>query len=135
MADSGANGGEVPAVQELSIIDGIAELQSLDKTARIKNCSQLFNYFTANVFQKYSESDEIHLIVHRYDVPVSLKSAKRVRRQGDQDLVYSNITQSTHIGKVKMKRHLSHCMTKMEPTGYVEGKTLQHAEPMESVLS
>ncbi|KAK3753092.1 hypothetical protein QZH41_010830, partial [Actinostola sp. cb2023] len=77
---------------------------------------------------QYIESDEIHLVFDRYDVPMSLKSATRVRRQGFQDPVYYRITDSTHIGKLQMKTLLSHNNTKMELTEYLARKTLEHAE-------
>ena len=44
----------------------------------------LAEHFKEKVLQKYFESDELHLVFDRYDVPFSLKSATRVRRQGDQ---------------------------------------------------
>jgi len=121
--------GEVPAVQEkVSIVDGMTELQSLHKPTWIATCSQLAEHFTDHLFQQYIESDEIHLVFDRYDVPMSLKSATRVRRQGFQDPVYYRITDSTHIGKLQMKRLLSHNNTKMELTEYLARKTLEHAE-------
>ena len=128
-ADSVAESGEVPTVQEkVSIVGGMAELQSLNKSAWITTCSQLAEHFTNKLFQKYSERDEIHLVFDRYDVPMSLKSATSVRRQGDLDSVYYKITDTTHISKVQMKRLLSHNTTKMKLTGYLARKALEHAE-------
>ena len=120
---------EAPAVRmKVSIIDGMAELQSLNKPPGITSCSQLADHFTDQLFQKYDGSDEIHLVFDRYDVPLSVKSATRVRRQGDQDPVYYRITDSTQIGKVQMKRLLSHNKTKMELTEYLAKKSLERAE-------
>ena len=62
-ADSAAESREVPTVQErVSIVDGMTELQSLNKPAWITTCSQLAEHFTNKLFQKYSERDEIHLV-------------------------------------------------------------------------
>ena len=74
-----------PQVQ-VAIVDVMAEVQSLDKPDWIKNCAQQAENFCNRIFQKYSGSDEVRLIFDRYDLPLSLKSATRVKRQGGQDL-------------------------------------------------
>ena len=99
---------------KVAIVDGMAEVQSLDKPDWIKNCAQLAENFCNRIFQKYSGSDEVRLIFDRYALPLSLKSATRVRRQGGQDPVYYRISDSTHIAKVPLKRLLSHTKTKIE---------------------
>ena len=53
------------------IVDGMAELQSLDKPAVITTCAHLAEHFTEKVPQKYVESDELHLVFDRYDFPLS----------------------------------------------------------------
>ena len=118
-----------PSMQgKVSIVDGMAEFQSLDKPTWITTCSQLAEHYMNQLLRKCSESDEIHVVFDRYDVELSLKSATRVRRQGGQDPVYYWITDSTHIGKVPMKKLLSHNKTKMELTEYLARKALDHAE-------
>ena len=62
------------------IVDGKAELQSLRKPATITTCARLADHFTNQLFQRYSESDELHLVFDKYDVALSLKSATRERR-------------------------------------------------------
>ena len=114
--------------KKVVIVDGMAELQSLDKPAVIATCAHLAEHFTEKVLQKYVESDELHLVFDRYDFPLSLKSATRVRRQGDQHSVYYRVTDSTHIAKVPMKRLLSHERTKMELTEYLSAKVIQRSE-------
>ena len=42
--------------------------------------------------------------------------------------MYYRITDSTHIGKVAMKKLFSHNKTKLELTGYLARKALDHAE-------
>jgi len=79
-------------------------------------------------FEPCGDSDELHLVFDRYDVPLPLKSATRIRRQGDQHPVYYRITDSTHIAKVTMKRLLSHERTKMELTEYISAKVIQRSE-------
>lgn len=88
--------------------DGMAELQSLHKPAIITTCAHPAEHFTEQVLEKYSHSDELHLVFERYGISLFLQSATRVRRQGDQHPVYYRITDSTHISKVTMKRLLSH---------------------------
>ena len=56
--------------RKVVVVSGMAELQSLDKQAE---------HFTEKVLQKYFESDELHLVFDRYDFPLSLRSATRVR--------------------------------------------------------
>lgn len=51
--------------QEVSIIDGMAVLQSLDKPDWIKSCSDLADHFTAHIFEKYNSSDEVRLVFDR----------------------------------------------------------------------
>ena len=113
---------------KVSIVDGMAELQSLDKPTWITTCSQLANHYINQLLQKCSESEEIHVVFDRYDVELSLKSATRVRRQGGQDPVYYRVTDSTHLGKVPMKKLLSRNKTNMELTEYLARKALDHAE-------
>ena len=116
--------------KKVVIADGMAEVQSLDKPPVITSCAHLAEHFTEKVLQKYYESDELHLVFDRYDVPFSLKSATRVRRQGDQQPIYYPVTDSTHIAKVPMKRLLSHERTKVELTEYLSAKMIQRSECM-----
>jgi len=101
---------------KVTILDGIAELQSLDKPDWIKNCSQIADHLNSRIFQKYAHSDELRLVFDRYDLMLSLKAATREIRQGSQDPVYYKITDTTQIARVPMKRLLSHTRTKMELT-------------------
>lgn len=113
---------------KVCIVDAMAEVQSLSKPDWIRNCSQLAEHFCKHITLKFSAFDEIRLIFDRYDVPLSLKSATRFRRQGGQDPVYYRITNSTHIAKVSMRRLLSDTRTKMELTTYLSEKVLEDAE-------
>ena len=125
---------EVRVLKKVVIVDGMAELQSLDKPAVITTCVNLAEHLTEKVLQKFFESDELHLVFDKYDFPLSLKSATRVRRQGDQHPVYYRVTDSTHIAKVPMKRLLSHKRTKMELTEYLSAKVIQGSKCMGRIV-
>ena len=113
---------------KVAIVDGMAEVQSLDKPEWIRNCAQLAEHFSNRVMQTHNGSNEVRLIFDRYDLPFSLKAATRVRRQGSQAPVYYHITDTTHIAKVPMKRLLSHTKTKMELTIYLGPKIKEYAD-------
>lgn len=51
---------------KVSIVDGMAEVQALEKPDWIKTCSDLANHFTATIFDKYRYADEIRLIFDRF---------------------------------------------------------------------
>ena len=57
----------------MSIVDGMTEVQLLDKPEWIKNCSELSDHFTHRIFEKYRGSDKIRLIFDRYDFRCPLK--------------------------------------------------------------
>ena len=113
---------------KVAIVDGMAEVQSLDKPEWIRNCAQLAEHFSNRVMQTHTGSNEVRLIFDRYDLPFSLKAATRVRRQGSQAPVYYHITDTTHIAKVPMKRLLSQTKTKMELTIYLGQKIKEYAD-------
>ena len=69
----------------------------------------------------------MRLVFDRYDLPSSLKTATRAQRQATTALVYYRITDSTQIGKVNMKRLLTHSNTKMELTVYLAQKSMEYA--------
>ena len=108
------------------IIDGMAELQCLDKPDWVKNCAQLAEHFVATIEQKYGRRDEVRLIFDRYDVTMSLKEATREKRQGGHDAIYYRVTDSTNISRVSMKKLLAHNKTKMELTTYLADKAMTH---------
>ena len=84
---------------KVAIVDGMAEVQSLDKPEWITNCAQLAKHFSDRV-QMHTGSNEVRLIFDRYDLPFSLKAATRVRRQGSRAPVYYHITDTTHIASL-----------------------------------
>lgn len=57
---------------KVSIVDGMAEVQALEKPDWIKTCSDLANHFTVTIFDKYKEADEIRLIFDRFVTPADI---------------------------------------------------------------
>ena len=82
----------------VSVVDAMAEVQSLDKPEWIRKCSHIADHFTSRIFEKYSDSEELCLV---YDF---LKGGTRIKRREGQTPVYYRITALTHIAKVPMKR-------------------------------
>ena len=113
---------------KVAIVDGMAEVQSLDKPDWIKTCKDLAEHFIARVFVKYNNTQQIRLIFDRYDVLSSLKSATRSKRQGTQEPIYYHITDSTHIAKVTLKKLVSHTKTKAELTAFLAQKVMERGE-------
>ena len=95
---------DVRVRKKVAIVDGMAELQSLDKPAAITTCADYSGHCTEKVLQKYFESGKLYVVFDRCDFTLSLKSATRLGRQGDQHPVYYHVTDSTRIAKVPMKR-------------------------------
>ena len=57
---------------KVSIVDGMAEVQALDKPDWIKTCSDLADHFTVTIFDKYRDADEIRLIFDRFVTPADV---------------------------------------------------------------
>jgi len=80
---------------KVTILDGKAELQSLDNPDWTKNCSHLADRFDSRVYQKHAHSDKLRLVFDRYGLPLSLTAATREISQGSQDPFYYKITDTT----------------------------------------
>ena len=119
---------------KVAIVDGMAEIQSLDKPEWIKTCKHLAEHFNNRLFSKYDENQEIRLIFDRCDVPSSLKSATRTRRQGLENPVYYRISDSSHIAKVPLKKLLSHTKTKAELTTFLAKKVKERGQVLRRQL-
>ena len=52
---------------KVAIVDGMAEIQSLDKPEWIKTCKHLAEHFNNHLFSKYDENQEIRLIFNLID--------------------------------------------------------------------
>ena len=63
----------------VSIVDAMAEVQSLVKPEWVRNCSNLADHFISLIFEKYKDNEELRLIFDRYDLPSSLTSTKTMK--------------------------------------------------------
>lgn len=92
----------------------MAELQSLDKPAVITTCAHLAEHFSEQFLNKYGDSDELHLVFDRYDVPLSLKSATRITDSTHIVVVaWGNNCQATHRDVTHLRSSQEEADTKM----------------------
>ena len=54
--------------KKVAIVDGMAELHSMDKPPFIRTCLDLSKYFIKKFDEKYGQYDEAHLVFDRYNV-------------------------------------------------------------------
>jgi hypothetical protein len=64
---------EPETASRVVLIDGMAEVQAMDKPEWVKSCCQLAQHFTTRILDKHREVNEIRVIFDRYDVEHSLK--------------------------------------------------------------
>ena len=57
---------------KVSIVDGMAEVQALEKQDWIKTCSDLADHFTATIFHNYWDADEVRVIFDRFVTPADI---------------------------------------------------------------
>ena len=126
---------EITAGFKVAIVDGMAKVQSHEKPEWIKNCRDLAEHFRNRLLVKYNDLQELHIIFDRCDVPSSLKSATRVKRQGGHAPIYYHITDSTHIAKVPMKKLLAHSKTKGELTTFLAKNVKDNANGRQVVVA
>ena len=62
----------VNAGGQIKVVDGMAEVQALEKPDWIKTCSDLADHFTVTIFLKYREADEVCVIFDRFVTPVDI---------------------------------------------------------------
>ena len=110
---------------KIAIIDVMAEVQILEKTEGTSTCSQLSDIFANKILRKYHIYDELHVVVDRYDLELSLKQAEGDRRSEGTVPIHYYITDSTDIQRLSMKALLSHIGTKKELSEYFAQKLLQ----------
>jgi hypothetical protein len=111
----------------VAVVDGMLELQALDKPTWIRNCSHLATHFYSRIDRKCQEYDEVHLVFDRYDVSRSLKSATRDTRQGENLPMAYCITDTTYLTKLTIKKLISHVKTKDEFSIYLAEQTVKYA--------
>ena len=111
----------------VAVVDAMAEVQALDKSADMKTCAHLGSSFTLKMLSKYGHFDEVHFVFDSY-TKESIKNLTRNKRlHGDNASEYK-ICDNTDIHNVNMKKLLSHIRTKDALTDYLAYKLLQSAQ-------
>jgi hypothetical protein len=113
----------------VAVIDGMAEVQALAKTADIITCNDLSRVFISKMQNKYWKYDEVHFIFDSYH-ECSIKSLTRSRRLHGDNASQYKISDNTNIANVSLKNLLSHIRTKDSLTEYLANKLLRHAQQM-----
>ena len=111
----------------VAIVDGMAELQALDKKADITTCEDLGRAFTSKMNNKYQHYDEVHIVFDDSYNADSIKNLTRSKRLQGTNANEYKIMDNTDIHNINMKKLLSHIRTKDALTDYLAHKLLQHA--------
>ena len=112
---------------KVAIVDGMAEVQAIDKPKSIKTCNDLGDHFASRTKSKFGTYDEVHMIFDDYTVKNSLKTATRSKRLGGLASLRYRITDSTKIQHTPMKKPLSHEGTMDELTMFFSEKIMHMA--------
>ena len=113
-------------IDTVAIIDGMTELQALDKSPNIKTCSDLADHFIRRINNKYSNYSCLHLIFDSY-VEDSLKQFTRERRRTNVERIHYRIEPETNIYSATKQKLLSHEKTKDELTHFLAERFLENA--------
>ena len=116
--DIPSNNCTVTESQFVEIIDGMAVVNSLNKTSEIKTCKDVSNKFNDMFMRETADCDEIRVIFDRY-VSNSLKGATRGKRCDGNATNYRVTDDTTNIEGISMKSFLSHVETKHYLTEYL----------------
>ena len=111
----------------VAVVDGMAELQAMDKHAEIKTCADLGKVFTMKMMNKYQHYDEVHIVFDTYRAE-SIKNLTRSKRSIGEIAAEYKITDSTDLRTVSMKKLLSHIRTKDALTAYLAHQLVSHAK-------
>ena len=57
---------------KVSIVNGMAEVEVLEKLDWIKTCSDLADHITVTIFHKYRDADGVRLIFDRFVTPADI---------------------------------------------------------------
>ena len=107
----------------VAIVDGMAELQSLEKSNSIKTCADLAVAFINKLENKYWKHTEVHLVFDSY-MKDSIKQLTREKRQQGLVPIHYKVRDETDISNVTMIKLLAHTSTKDELTEYLRTLTL-----------
>ena len=82
------------------VIDGMAVIQSMGKPTWVRTGRDLATHF---LDRRSLESDEVHVIFDRYDLPNSLKEGTQFRQGCNRSMTYQ-ITDDAVIEKITLKQ-------------------------------
>ena len=86
------------------VIDGMAVIQLMGKPTWVRTGRDLATHFLEIIDRRSLESDEVHVIFDRYDLPNSLKEGTRQFRQGCNRSMTYQITDDAVIEKITLKQ-------------------------------
>ena len=129
-SETTATNDNVPASpRRVAIIDGMGLVKGMGQPDPLKTFADVANHFISKL--NVTGFEEVHLVFDRYDLPQSLKTNTRERRQGRDASVPYHVTDTTNISKVPYKKLLSHSKTKDELTIYLAQKSLAYYQSHE----
>ena len=108
------------------IIDGMALVNAIPKTERIKTCKEFAQFFLDQLSNMADEYDEVRLVFDRY-INSSLKEQMRRKRTKGKSTYY-HVKDTTLIQNISLKDFLSNIKTKAELTTYLAAKTTDHSK-------
>lgn len=108
----------------VAVVDGMAEVQALEKSASMKTIADFGTSFTMKMLRKYGQYDEVHFVFDSY-LKESIKNVTRKKRLHGEIGSEYKICDNTDIQNVNMKKLLSHIRTKDALTDYLAQKLLQ----------
>ena len=100
------------------IIDGMALVNAIPKTERIKTCKDFAQFFLDQLSNMADEYDEVRLVFDRY-INSSIKEQMRRKRTKGKSTYY-HVKDTTLIQNISLKDFLSNIKTKAELTTYLE---------------
>jgi len=86
----------------VAIVDGMAELQALEKSADIKTCADLSRSFSSKMMNKFQQYDEVHIVFDTYKTE-SIKNMTRNKRLHGGNIAEYKINDNTDLRNVSMK--------------------------------
>ena len=104
------------------IFDGMALVNSIQKTECVKTCKDFAEVFLANLIQASHGYNEVRLVFDRY-MQGSLKEKMREKRAGGNKIQY-HVDDRTVLTHIPLKQFLSHIQTRAELTTYLADKCL-----------
>ena len=108
------------------LFDGMALVNAIPKTERIKTCTDVAQAFHDQLSNMADEYDEVRLVFDRY-INSSLKEQMRRKRTKGKSTYY-HVKDTTLLKNIFLKDFLSYIKTKAELTAYLAAKTTDHSK-------